>query len=294
MLAVNQRDIDRWYESCCSFEWNGNDIACRDYGSGDPMLLIHGFPTSGSDWADIGESIREHFRLVVPDLLDYGRSRNPAKRTWHIHDQADMIESLIGKLGISACEVVAHDVGDTVAQELLARHAAGSLGFRINSLILMNGGIFPQHHRARKIQKLLLSPIGPLIAALIRKDRFMASLAPLFGPDTQPSADNVDALWEIALSVNGKQSFARRIQYMQDRLDNEARWVGALRNTGVRMMMINGLTDPVSGGHVCDVLEQEIPQMKVVRLENIGHFPLLEAPADCAKHILHFHGLGEE
>ena len=286
--------LEQWKSSGRRYRHRGHDIFYRDDGRGPVLLCIHGFPTASWDWHHLWPQLREQFRLVAPDMIGFGFSAKPRGYGYTIADQASIHEGLLAQLGIHSVHVLAHDYGDTVAQELLARHDAGSLGFRINSLILMNGGIFPQHHRARKIQKLLLSPIGPLIAFLIRKDRFMASLAPLFGPDTQPSADNVDALWEIALSVNGKQSFARRIQYMQDRLDNEARWVDALRNTGVRMMMINGLTDPVSGGHVCDVLEQEIPQMKVVRLENIGHFPPLEAPADCAKHILHFHGLVEE
>ncbi len=294
MICIDQSGIDRWYEAAGRFSWKGNDVACRDYGDGSPMLLIHGFPTAGCDWARIGESISRHFRLIAPDMLDYGRSVNPAKKTWHIRDQADMIEALLAARGVGECDVVAHDVGDTVAQELLARSGEGSPGFVMKSLILMNGGIFPKHHRARPIQKLLSSPIGPFVAALTRKDRLLRSLDPLFGPETKPVPSQADALWRIAVGVNGKQSFARRIRYMQDRRDNEARWVGALKNTDVRTMMINGLTDPVSGGHVCDVIEAEIPAMRVVRLDNIGHFPPLEAPASCVEHILAFHGLARE
>ena len=291
MIAMSPEEIDRWYDAASTFSWKGNGVACRDYGSGDPLLLIHGFPTAGCDWSAIGETISPHFRLIAPDLLDYGRTQNPARKTWRIHDQADMIEALLADRDITACDIVAHDVGDTVAQELLARHDEASLGFAINSLVLMNGGIFPKHHRPRKIQKLLLSPIGPLVALLTGKDRLIGNLRPLFGPDTQPTAAEADALWDIAVGINGKQSFARRIRYMQDRLDNEERWVGALKQTNVRMMMINGLTDPISGEHVCDVLETEIPRMKIVRLDNIGHFPPLEAPEACARHILSFHGI---
>jgi len=289
VLTLSERDVNKWYEQAGTFSWNSNDVAYRDYGDGPPMLMIHGFPTAGCDWSGIGASLSRQFRLLVPDLLDYGWSKNPSRKTWHIHDQADMLEALLAKNGVTECEVVAHDVGDTVAQELLARHNEGSLGFSIRSLILMNGGIFPQHHRARTVQKLLLSPIGPLIAALARKDRFMGNLAALFGPDTQPGPEETDVLWKIAVGANGKQSFARRIRYMQDRLDHEDRWVGALKRTSVPMMMINGLTDPVSGGHVCDVIEAELPEMKIARLARIGHFPPLEAVDQCTKNILNFH-----
>ena len=289
MLSLDEDEVSKWYEQAGTFDWNGNGVRYRDYGDGSPMLLIHGFPTAGCDWSGIGATLSSRFRLIVPDLLDYGWSRNNSRKTWHIHDQADMIEALLRQSGIAECNVVAHDVGDTVAQELLARHNEGSLGFSFNGLVLMNGGIFPQHHRARTVQKLLLSPIGPIVAALARKDRFMKSLAALFGPDTKPDEGASDLLWKIAVGVNGKQSLARRIRYMQDRLDNEKRWVGALKNTSVRMMMINGLTDPVSGEHVCEVIEAELPQMQVARLDNIGHFPPLEAVDQCTKSILAFH-----
>jgi len=289
VLSIDEREVNEWYESAGMFGWKANDVAYRDYGGGQPMLLIHGFPTAGCDWSAIGATLSRNFRLVAPDLLDYGRSRNPARTTWHIHDQADMIEALLKDREITECDIVAHDVGDTVAQELLARHDEGSLDFRLRSLILMNGGIFPGHHRARTIQKLLLSPIGPLIAAMARKKRFMNTLAAIFGPNTRPDSTTTDLLWTIAIGVNGKQSLARRIRYMQDRLDNEGRWVGALKNTSVRMMMINGVMDPISGGHVCDVIEEEVPQMKIVRLENIGHFPPLEAAEQCTQSILAFH-----
>lgn len=292
MLSLSKQEVDAWYEQAATFRWRDNDVVFRHYGNGAPMLLIHGFPTAGCDWSGIGATLSGQFRLIVPDLLDYGRSKNHSRSTWHIHDQADMIEALLADAGVTACDVVAHDVGDTVAQELLARHNEGSLGFEIKSLILMNGGIFPQHHRARPIQKLLLSPIGPFIAALTRQDRLIQSLKPLFGPDTQPSADQADVLWNIAIGVNGKQSLARRIRYMQDRLDNEDRWVGALKDATVRMMMINGLMDPVSGGHVCDVIEADLPQMKIARLENIGHFPPLECVDQSTKNILEFHDPG--
>ena len=289
MLTLSEDEVNQWYELARTYSWNGNEVRYRDYGDGSPMLLIHGFPTAGCDWSGIGATLSGEFRLIVPDLLDYGWSKNASARTWHIHDQADMIEALLAQSGTTECDVIAHDVGDTVAQELLARHNESSLGFSIKSLILMNGGIFPQHHRARTVQKLLLSPIGPIVAALAGKRRFMKSLAALFGPDTRPDERTSDLLWKIAIGVNGKQSLARRIRYMQDRLDNEERWVGALRDTAVRMMMINGLTDPVSGGHVCDVIEAELPQMQLARLEHIGHFPLLEDVDQCTKTILEFH-----
>ena len=292
-IQIRQKTIDDWYRDCRSFHWNDNDVAYRVIGAGPALLMVHGFPTAGCDWSDIAGELQKHFTLVIPDLLDYGRSLNRSARTWRIHDQADMLGALIAELDIASCHLVIHDVGDTVGQELIARHNENSLGFEIGSAVLMNGGIFPAHHRARPAQKLLLSPLGPLVAKLMSKRKFSATLGEIFGPGTVPDSAGFDALWTLAIGVNGKSSFARRIHYMNDRLEHEARWVGALRETDLRMIMINGVEDPISGGHVCDVIEQEIPAMRVIRLPDIGHFPPLEAPDDCVTHIRAFHGLGE-
>lgn len=290
-LKLSQTDIDDWYASSSAFQWRGNDVSYRATGNGVPMLLVHGFPTAGCDWSDIATSLEKHFRLVVPDMLDYGRSRNPLGKTWHIHDQADMIEALLDSLDVRSCHLLIHDVGDTVGQELIARQNDEALSLSIDSVVLMNGGIFPAHHRPRSAQKLLLSPLGPLAARLVGKKRFMSALAEVFGSGTRPDGEALDALWHVSVGVNGKASLARRIQYMNDRREHEARWVGALRETDLRMLMINGVDDPVSGAHLCDVIERELPSMSVIRLPGIGHFPPLEAPDECVRHILAFHEL---
>ncbi len=291
MQDLGRKHAD-WYRQTNRFGFKGNHVVYRRVGVGHPMLLIHGFPTAGCDYADICTGLDAHFDMIVPDLLDYGHSENPARATWHIHDQADMMEALLASLGVTRVHIVAHDVGDTVSQELVARQNDGVLGFGIESLVLMNGGILPSEHRPRKVQKLLLGPFGPLISRLMREDRLTQTLKEIFGPETRPDAEASAALWRIAVGVNGKPSFARRIRYMQDRRDHEARWVGALQETELRMLMINGIEDPISGAHVCDAIEQQIPRMDVVRLNGIGHFPPLEAPRACVEHILDFHGLG--
>ena len=73
-----------------------------------------------------------------------------------------MIEELAIKEGIKAAHILAHDLGDTVAQELLARQFEKTSKVNWLSCVFMNGGIFPETHHPLFIQKLLLSPLGPL------------------------------------------------------------------------------------------------------------------------------------
>src|SRR5262245_7965557 len=154
--------LDDWKAAGRSFEHRGHNIFYRDEGSGPPLLLIHGFPTSSYDWHKIWDSLVRKFRVIAPDMIGFGFSAKPKDYVYSIFDQADLIQSLMSRLNVPRARVLAHDYGDTVAQELLARANEGG-PLQMESLCLTNGGLFPETHRPRLVQKLLLTPIGPLV-----------------------------------------------------------------------------------------------------------------------------------
>ncbi len=283
--------FDQWHESGQRFSWRDHDVFYQTMGQGPALLMIHGFPTSGYDYADMAEVLKQHFTLIIPDMLDYGQSHNRTKKRCTIFDQVDMMADLLGHLGHKECHVLAHDVGDTVAQEMIHRENAGSLAFTINSLVLQNGGLVVDHHRPRRIQKLLLGPFGPLIAQLTRKAKFSRSLAAIMGKNTSLSAQQFDDIWRSTIGINGKASLARRIHYMTERIENRDRWVKALQETKHQLLMINGTDDPISGGHACDAFETLFPNMTIIRMAGIGHFPPIEAPSLTTDHFLKHHHL---
>jgi len=257
------------------------------------LLLIHGFPTAGWDWCWITDTLSKHFTLIVPDLLDYGLSENQYKRTCTILDQAAMLEALMRELGHTGVHILAHAVGDTVAQELFAHQQARNLDFRILSAVFLNGGMLPDLHRPRPAQLALAGKLGWLWARLVKREKMLNGFADVFGTDTRPEGEFLDEFWPIMKGVNGRSSFARRIRYMLERKQFADRWIGALKGTTVPLVLINGTADPVSGGHAADGFEKRIPNASVKRLKGIGHYPQIEAPQDVLKHILHFHKLDD-
>lgn len=88
------------------------------------VLLIHGYPTSSWDWEALWADMNADFRLVALDLLGMGFSDKPYPHDYPISEQADIVEALVAELGLQYFHVLAHDYGDTVAQELLARQNA--------------------------------------------------------------------------------------------------------------------------------------------------------------------------
>ena len=87
-------------------------------GAGEPVVFLHGFPTSGHLWSDVVAQMPPGHRLVVADLLGFGRSDPPAGRSLTLRAHAERIVGLLDVLGIERACVVGHDLGGGVAQAL--------------------------------------------------------------------------------------------------------------------------------------------------------------------------------
>ena len=275
--------LESWQAAGTNFTHRGHAIFLRDEGRGPVLLLIHGFPTASWDWRRVWPALREGRRLVAPDMIGFGFSAKPRRYGYSILDQADLHERLLASLGIAEADVLAHDYGDTVAQELLARHEdrrrSGAAGLRLRSLVLLNGGLFPEAHRARFVQKLLMTPLGPLLSRLSNARSFARSFAPIFGPHTRPTPGEMADYWRLVSHAGGQRITHELIHYIEERRRHRARWVGALQTTTVPLRFVNGPEDPVSGAHMAARYRELVPNADVVSLPGIGHYPQVEDPA---------------
>jgi pimeloyl-ACP methyl ester carboxylesterase len=108
-------------------------MARDDAGSGAPVLLLHGFPTTRKLWAGVASRLVEAgLRAIAPDLLGYGDS--PDAPDVGMESQAAWLVELLDELRLEQVFLVAHDVG-TAAAQLLAIRAPG----RVRRLVLMDG-----------------------------------------------------------------------------------------------------------------------------------------------------------
>lgn len=108
-------------------------------GAGEPILLLHGFPSSGHLWAGVVPHLPQGHRVIVADLLGYGRSDRPGHHPVGIGAHADRVVALLDALGINFACVVGHDIGGAVALTLALRHP-----HRVSRLGLVSAAAFDQ------------------------------------------------------------------------------------------------------------------------------------------------------
>ncbi|XP_026721569.1 mesoderm-specific transcript homolog protein isoform X1 [Athene cunicularia] len=202
-----------WRSSGGYFTYKDQNIFYRDstgaVGSSDVVVLLHGFPTSSYDWCKIWEGLTQRFhRVVALDFVGFGFSDKPRPHHYSIFEQASIVEGLVRHLGLhhQRINLLSHDYGDTVAQELLHRYEHNKTGsILINSLCLSNGGIFPETHYPRFIQKILKDGglLSPVITRLMNFFFFSRGLGAVFGPYTQPSQAEYWDMWTVVRTNDG-------------------------------------------------------------------------------------------
>jgi pimeloyl-ACP methyl ester carboxylesterase len=224
--------------------------------------------------------------LIAPDFLGFGASEKPRDHDYSLSEQADLVEAVWADAGVAETAIVAHDYGVSVAQELLARRAEGALTVETTAIWFLNGGLYPELHRPEPGQLALLDPEqGPAIAEAINGELFATALAPTFAPSFDAAADTAE-IWAATSRDEGQRILDRLIRYIPDRVENAARWTGALEATDVPLGFVWGMLDPVSGAHMAERIRERLPRSPFLALEETGHWPQLEAPRRVAEAVL--------
>ncbi|MXO90507.1 alpha/beta fold hydrolase [Pontixanthobacter aquaemixtae] len=279
--------IENWRVDARHFAFEDTRIAYWTKGDRRPLLLIHGFPTSSWDWAPIWKALAQSHRLIAADLIGFGLSDKP-RADYSIGRQCDMLLALLDHLEIDEFDILAHDYGASVAQELLARQKDGAGAAGLSKIVFLNGGMFARYQRTRPIMRLARSPLGFLVSKTLNRKSFGKHFSSIFGTDSKPGEDRLDIFWSLFTEQDGNRIIHRLAHYIQDRHISEERWDGALKDAQDRIGLINGAADPIAGEHCHRRWVKQLPHAKEHLLPGVGHYPHVEAPAEVASMALNW------
>jgi pimeloyl-ACP methyl ester carboxylesterase len=162
---------DRWagFETV-TVETSGGRMRLHDSGIGAPVLLLHGIPASAELWRPVAAIVRAHYRVLVPDLIGFGRSSRTPGAPTDVASQAGYISEALGELaGSDPVSVVGQDIGGAVAQILATGRRSP-----VASLMLMNSVAYdswpiPQMRAAKAFSPVLrLLPPSVLLGVIGR------------------------------------------------------------------------------------------------------------------------------
>jgi pimeloyl-ACP methyl ester carboxylesterase len=279
---MNVPTVTSWHEAGEYLSINGHEIFHLSMGSGEPLLVLHGFPTSSYDYARIAPLLAGHYRLILFDMLGYGYSDKPREHRYSLFDQADIAQNIATHYGVRRLSILTHDMGDSVTMQLLRRNT-----LEIEQVFMLNGSIIMAQARPLLIQRLLLHPlIGPLLTKLrlINQRTFARSFGSVFA--APPPPEEIAAFWSLIQHNDGAGIYHLLIRYLNERGIHEAAWLQAFAQSPAHIRLIWGERDPVARTQVAQAAHQLRPHTEYIGLADVGHYPQWEAPEQVAAAVL--------
>ncbi len=154
----------------------GSKIHYVDEGSGDPVLFLHGNPTSSYLWRNIIPHLTPRARCLAPDLIGMGKSDKP-KLDYRFFDHVRYVEGFIEQMELSNITLVLHDWGSGLGFHYAMRHEGNIKGIAFMEAIMktFTWSDFPKDFKMGF--KLFRSPgIGKLM--IVRMNMFVEKILP--------------------------------------------------------------------------------------------------------------------
>ncbi len=237
---------------------NGTDLYYEDHGAGQPLVLLHGWGSSGQVWgAQLPELVREH-RVVTVDWRGCGRSSRPAAGNTIANVARDILE-LVDALALPAPVLAGSSIAGAFVLEA-ARARPGRLG----GLVLVDAGV---HHFAQGLDE----QMRDLLVAL-RADR-AGTVAGMVPNWYRPGASTAVIDWTVR-QILDSGVFIDELITDQARYDPR-RYLGEL---DVPVTFLHGALDAEIPRQVPEECAALIPGAEVIFIDGAGHMAQQDQP----------------
>jgi pimeloyl-ACP methyl ester carboxylesterase len=264
-------------------------LPVRRFGSGPPLLLVHGFPLSGFTWRKVLPELSQRYTCYVLDLPGLGASEWTDATDFSFPGQGRTLKSLVDRLGLDRYAVVAQDTGGTFARYLALADLA-----RVSKLVLINTEM--PHHRPPWIpfyQFLMRVPGAlPGFALLLRSRAYLRSSMGFGGCFTDLGLIDGDFHEHVVAPL--VRSAQRRDGLRRYLIGAQWGPVDALAHEHARLTMpvrlIWGADDPTFPVALARSMATQFPDAQIVEITGARLLVHEEKPAEVARALTSFLG----
>ncbi|PFK33814.1 2-succinyl-6-hydroxy-2,4-cyclohexadiene-1-carboxylate synthase [Bacillus cereus] len=240
-------------------------------GSGEPLLLLHGFTGSMETWRPFISSWSKQFQVITVDLVGHGKTESPEELThYDIQNVALQMTKLLDRLHIKKAHILGYSMGGRLAITLACLYPG-----RVRSLLLENctAGIEMESDRQERCMK------DEQLAERIELKGIEAFVnmwenIPLFTTQKNLREDVKEAVRQERLA-NDPRGLANSLRGMGT--GAQPSWWNQLEKFKMPVLLMNGEHDQ-KFFHILKNIQKRIPHAKFVKIDGAGHAIHVEQP----------------
>jgi pimeloyl-ACP methyl ester carboxylesterase len=280
--AAEQLNIDEQYKF---LKMGDLQIAYRELGEGNPVLLVHGFGASSYTWEYAVQRLPSNYRYILLDLKGFGKSDKPIDDAYRLVDQAAILEHVIGTLDLSQVTLIGHSYGGAVVLTYLLGRGGKNAG-RVRGLVLIGTLGYDQFlpPLIARLNVPIVSGLG--LRTLPAKHLVRMSLEDVFFDDAKIQDDLVQEYARALRSHGGRKALLATARYLskKDGLGLSAQ----ISTLQFPSLIIWGQHDEIVPLRNAARFNADIVGSEVKIIPNCGHAPQEECPSETANVIGNF------
>lgn len=257
------------------YEINSVNLEVEIKGSGDPILLVHGFPLDHTMWNAQINSLSEHYKVIAPDLRGFGKS-DVTPGTVSMEDHADDLMTLLDHLEITTpVHLCGLSMGGYINWQFLRKYPQ-----KIKTLILCDTRAVADtpegvSNRMNMVENILANGAESIVEPMLGK---------LVSDNTMKNNVQVVGQLKEMIRNTSPEGMAAALRGMAERPDSTE----LLEQIEIPALLIVGEEDQLSPPEEMKGLVEKIPGARIEIIRDAGHMAPMEAPDEVNQYILTF------
>ena len=261
----------------------GMNVHYRDEGEKNdsiPIVLIHGTASSLHTYNDWTKELITNRRVVRMDLPGYGLTGPFPNRNYEILNYVNFLKNFLKSIGVKKCVLAGNSLGGNIAWNFTLEYPN-----MVKELILINAAGYPTKSKSVPIAfEIAQIPIIQNIFKFITP-RFVAkaSVKNVYKDKSKVTEELVDRYFELALRKGNREAFVDRFKVKPDSIAYQK-----IKFITHRTLIMWGEDDELIPSVMAHRFHNDLPNDKLIILENVGHVPMEESPKESLKAVIEF------
>lgn len=272
-------------------ETNGIKLHTVIIGSGEPIILLHGFPEFWYCWKNVIPGLKDKYQLIIPDMRGYNLSDKPeGVENYSLNILVDDIKGLSEKLNLGKFYLVGHDWGGVVSWAYGEKYPE-----TLKKLIILNAphlvifqNLLSKNKSQRKASGYIFKFLQPNGEKFLFENDFQALKFAVFANTVKKNAfsafdkEKYIEAWSQPGAITGGVNYYRA---RGGSISGDMEWNGIIN---VPTLVIHGMKDTALTPNILEGLEEYVKDLKVIRIEEASHWVMADEPQRVISSILDF------